>query len=252
MVRSRPRRLCTETAVQRQERPGSWLVEILLTLAIVAVGVALFLPMTRTPREAARRSQCRNNLKQIGLALHNYFEDQGALPPAYTVDANGEPLHSWRTLILPYLDQSALYETIDLSKPWNDPVNSEAAATLIHTYSCPSADIPERHTTCLAVVGPECGFRATTPRRLTEFTDGIANTVWVVDATAVEAVHWMDPIDSVKPFFLSYSEKSRLPHSGGIQVLMADGTVRFLPTELDAATREALITIAGGEQIGEL
>ena len=70
-----------------------------------------------------------NNLKQIALALLNYEQAHHALPPAYTVDAQGRPLHSWRTLILPYLDQESLYQTIDLSKPWNDPANAKALET---------------------------------------------------------------------------------------------------------------------------
>ena len=73
--------------------------------------------------------QCANNLKQIALALRNYESVYHALPPAYTVDAEGKPLHSWRTLILPYLEQQALYDKIDLSKPWDDPANKEAYET---------------------------------------------------------------------------------------------------------------------------
>jgi type II secretory pathway pseudopilin PulG len=100
------------------------LVTGLTVLAILAVVVAMLLPSVRRARPAARRSQCKNNLKQIGLALYNYEADYHAFPPAYTVDADGKPLHSWRTLILPYLDQQPLYARIDLSKPWDDPANA--------------------------------------------------------------------------------------------------------------------------------
>ncbi|MBC8288680.1 MAG: DUF1559 domain-containing protein, partial [Planctomycetes bacterium] len=97
---------CQRGPVAICKRRGSWVAETLVTLAILAILTALFLPATRTPREASRRSQCKNNLKQIGIALHNYHEDHGAFPPAYTMDANGQPLHSWRTLILLYLAQT--------------------------------------------------------------------------------------------------------------------------------------------------
>ncbi len=74
-------------------------------IAIIGIGLVLLvllMPFSRG-REAPRRTQCKNNLKQIGLAFHNYHDDHGVFPPAYTVDENGTRLHSWRTLILPYL-----------------------------------------------------------------------------------------------------------------------------------------------------
>ena len=109
------------------QRPGYTWVEYLVVLAIIVVLIALLLPpASRSGRGEARRSQCKNNLKQIGLALHNYHDIYHVFPPAYTVDGNGKPLHSWRTLILPYLDQAPLYLKIDLSKPWDDPANAES------------------------------------------------------------------------------------------------------------------------------
>src|SRR5262245_16452317 len=101
-------------------------LKVLGILFLIAVAISLCLPPVTRGREAARRTQCKNNLKQILLALTNYELEYQALPPAHTTDANGNPLHSWRTLILPYLDQRQLYESIDLSKPWNDPINADA------------------------------------------------------------------------------------------------------------------------------
>ncbi len=103
---------------------GFWPIKSLAVLAILALLIAFLLPATRSSRGAARRAQCTNNLKQIALALHNYEQAYKSFPPAYTVDANGRPLHSWRTLILPFLEQESLYRAIDLSKPWNDPANA--------------------------------------------------------------------------------------------------------------------------------
>src|SRR5204863_3233790 len=92
-----------------QRRSGCGTLFTLFTiLGIGAVLIALLLPPVSRGREGARRSQCKNNLKQIALALRQYEAEYHALPPAYTVDADGKPLHSWRTLILPYLDQVPL------------------------------------------------------------------------------------------------------------------------------------------------
>ncbi len=142
----------------------------------------------RTSREAARRNQCLSQLKQLSLALLNYEADHGEFPPAYTVDAEGNRLHSWRTLILPYCDDTALFESIDLSKPWDDPANAEARETVVEYYQCPSAIHEEGLTTYLAVVGPECAFAGSVPRKLSEIKDGPSDTIAVVDVDADRAV----------------------------------------------------------------
>src|SRR3954471_11332404 len=147
------------------------LVELLVVLGIIALLIALLLPATRSAGPAARRSQCINNLKQIALALQNYEEAHKALPPAYTVDAKGRPLHSWRTLILPYLEQGPLYRTIDLSKPWNDPANAKALGTSLSAFRCPEAVGPRNTTTYLAIVAPDGCLIPGESRRLAEIKD---------------------------------------------------------------------------------
>src|SRR4051794_6427956 len=147
---------------------GFRLVELLAVLGILALLVALLLPATRSAREPARRSQCVNNLKMIALALRNYEQQYKALPPAYSVDAGGRPLHSWRTLILPYLEQARLYNTIDLAKPWDDPANARAMETIPTVYLCPSAVGPSGTTTYLANVSPDGCLVPGRPRPLAE------------------------------------------------------------------------------------
>ncbi len=89
-------------------------------------------------RMAARRTQSVNNLKQIGLAAANYANDaRNALPPGATFDRYGEALHGWRTLLLPYLEQDALYRRIDLSVPWDDPQNAPAFKTRVEVFQIP-------------------------------------------------------------------------------------------------------------------
>ena len=100
---------------QQIKRYQGWITWLML-LGIGLLLVGLLVPATRSAGPAARRAQCVNNLKQIALALSQYEQTYQALPPAYTVDAKGKPLHSWRTLILPFLEQSELYKKIHLPK----------------------------------------------------------------------------------------------------------------------------------------
>lgn len=234
-----------------EKRTGLTLVELVVVFAIVAVLIALFLPATRRSREPARRTVCRNNLKQIGLALHNYHDVYRSFPPAYTVDDFGNPLHSWRTLILPYLDQLPLYNRIDLSKPWDDPANAEAFEIVIPAYVCPSTAIDQTHTTYMGMVRSDAGLPLTDGRPISEFTDGTSNTVIVIEAAEQDAVHWMNPQDVGVRFLLSFNPDSELDHEGGTHALFADGSVQFLSAEMSNEARQALVAVAGGETIDE-
>src|SRR3954447_23791061 len=134
---------------------GFTLIECLVVMAILALLIALLLPAVRSGAgPAVRRARCVNNLKQIAMALHNYEQEHKALPPACTVDAQGRPLHSWRTLILPYLEQEPLYRTIDLSKPWDHPANAKAREAALPVFRCPESIGPQSSTTYLAFAGP--------------------------------------------------------------------------------------------------
>ncbi len=229
------------------------IVQVLTVLGIGIVLLAFMLPATRRVRPAAHRSQCKNNLKQIGLALHNYHEVYNALPPAYTVDANGKPLHSWRTLILPFFDQAALYETIDLSKPWNDPANVKAYSTSIPGYECPSShhSAPYTNTNYLAVVTPNSSIRPGQSLQLREITDGLSNTLFVIEVPAEQAVHWMSPLDADANLVLSFAPQTKLNHEGGFDALLGDGSVRFISAKTPADVRRALMSATGGEVVGD-
>ena len=233
------------------QKKGFTLIQLLVVLAILGVLVAFLLPAQRRVRPAARRTQCKNNLKQIGLALHNYHDTFQAFPPAYTVDENGKPLHSWRTLILPFLDQQALYEKIDLLKPWDDPANEAAFKTSIPGYQCPSspADVSLTHTTYMAVVTANSCLRPTDPRLMSEITDDHGNTIMVIEVDTDQAAHWMSPKDASESLVLGIGPKTKHAHSGGIHALFVDGSVKFLGEQASAADRLAMISIAGNEQV---
>ncbi|MBS0264840.1 MAG: DUF1559 domain-containing protein [Planctomycetes bacterium] len=118
-------------------RRGFTLIELLVVIAIIAVLVSLLLPAVQQAREAARRTQCRNNLKQLGLALHNYESSYGVFPPGQFAS----PPHIGASAIsqlLPYFDQGNLYNSINFSLPYTDPSNQPAVATVIPGLMCPS------------------------------------------------------------------------------------------------------------------
>lgn len=240
-----------QPTMQPPRRWGSTLLKVFLISAIVVVLIILFVPAPRNAIGAARRTQCKNNLKQIGLALYNYHDDYGSFPPAYTVDKKGRPLHSWRTLLLPYLEQTALYRQIDLSKPWNDLANAVAFETLVPSFQCRSASLPTNHTTYLGVADEDSIFNGSTPNAYSDITDSTSDTLMVVEAPPDRSVPWMAPQDADEALILGITKDTKTAHSGGFQVLLADGYARFISVNLDRATLKALLTISGDEVVGE-
>src|ERR1041384_6105452 len=103
----------------RQRSAGFTLIELLVVIAIIAVLIALLLPAVQQAREAARRSQCKNNMKQLGLALHNYHNTYNFFAINYSDDnySESEKEHAWIFGILPYIDQAPLYGTVDSNQP---------------------------------------------------------------------------------------------------------------------------------------
>lgn len=244
-----------EPPFPRQQGSGTNVVLIVgIVLAVMALpvillcGVGLLLPAVSAAREAARRMQCSNNMKQISLALHNYHSAYKTFPPAVTVDASGQPLHSWRTLILPFMEQQSLYEQIDLSKPWDDPVNQPFQDAVIASYACPSTNLEPGLTTYVAVVDPSSVFPGAQSVRLGEISDGTSNTLLIAETDASNAVHWMSPQDIDLPTFSATGV--RKAHTGGCNCAFCDGSVRFITDTLDPASRNGIVTKDGGERIG--
>ncbi|QDV54952.1 DUF1559 domain-containing protein [Rosistilla oblonga] len=237
------------------QKSNTLLIIVLVLLGLGAlpclgICVGLLLPAVQAAREAAHRVECSNNMKQIALAMHNYHAAYRALPPAYTVDEAGQPLHSWRTLILPFLEQKALYDQIDLNKPWDDPANQQVASSVLEVFGCPSASDPTV-TGYVAVVDPSGVMTGPVGTSFQEITDGSSNTLLFVEVGPDHAVPWMSPQDIDLPTFESFAgqERHATNHPGGTHITIADGSIRFFPNTIDASTRRGLVTKAGGEQL---
>jgi prepilin-type N-terminal cleavage/methylation domain-containing protein len=224
-------------------RHGFNLTELIVVVAVIAILASLIVPARRNVRPAMRRTQCRNNLKQIVLALHHYKDEYHVFPPAYTVDDHGKPLHSWRTLLLPYLEEKALYKKIDLSKPWDDPANARIGETHLEIFTCPESRCPLNCTSYLAVVKPNSCLRPGKSRDAAEHSSEAGKTVLVIEVASKQAVPWMSTQDANEELVLSLEPENELPHQGGALAAFSDGTVQFLPAATPAELRRSMMSV---------
>lgn len=271
--------------MSRSTRHGFTLIELLVVLAIIAVVVALMLPAVRRVREPAARAQCQNNLKQLMLAMHN-FESTGkpiAYPATAPPDTPPEQLFppgcfgpgttpeerfSWMVKLLPYLEENSLYGQIDLEKGYAE--NLPAVQTRIKTFLCPTSKDgvmmdAVTHYVAMSGIGHDAAGRPAGAAgngfmgydRLTSMTmikDGASNTIALMETRVglgpwarggASTVRGFDPADVP----LHGDNRPFGGHSAGMNAAMADGSVRFLPSSIDAKRLAAAITIAGGETV---
>jgi len=211
--------------------------------------LGLLLPAVQSAREAARRAQSQNNLHRIALAMLNYLSVKGSFPARANFDAQGKPLLSWRVHILPYIEQEALYKQFHLDEPWDSEHNHRLIAMMPSFYRNPSSrSARPGMASYLAVCGKGLMFDGTAGRKPAEVTDGLSNTIVVVEADDDRAVEWTKPedweFDATRPLAgLGHA------HPAGFGAAFGDGSVRFLSSSIDATLFHALLTIAGGEAV---
>jgi prepilin-type N-terminal cleavage/methylation domain-containing protein/prepilin-type processing-associated H-X9-DG protein len=256
----------------RIRRRAFTLIELLVVIAIIAVLIALLLPAVQAAREAARRTQSRNNLKQIGLALHNYYDVNKSFPAGTHPNADLKPDKrlSWQVDILPYLEQANVHNQIDFKKSWDDATNRKAVEITMPVFVNPSvgeqkADgLPVTEYVGMAGVGADGPtLPVTSPRagvfaydrvtRLDDIKDGTSMTIMTSEANK-ELGSWAA---GGRPTIRALTKKPYIDgpdglggHPEGCQVGFADGSVRFISKTVDPKVLEAMTTIAGGENVG--
>jgi RNA polymerase sigma factor (sigma-70 family) len=191
-------------------------------------------------REAAQRAVSSNNLRQIALAMHNYHDVHKALPANAIYSQDGKKaLLSWRVAILPFIEQEKLYREFKLDEPWDSAHNKKLIAKMPKLYEDVKADEKNNGKTYYQVfTGSKAAFEGNLNKAFTDFVNGLSNTAMAAEAK--DAVIWTQPVDIVVPL-----EKGKMPELGGVfpggfHVMMADGSIRFLPRETTPTALRAL------------
>lgn len=243
--------------------PPSRLAGTLVAVGLAVAGLlvcggivaALLIPAGYIAHTPEARTTCGNNLKHIALALHNYHDAYKTFPPAYIADEDGEPMHSWRVLILPFMEHADLYERYDFDEPWDGPNNSTLAAEFpeMPVFRCPrdsgaSPDAPSY----MVIVAPEGIFEGGKANRMADIRDGTVNTILVVEVAGATS-HWMAPVDldasAIDQPINSARDGTAISsnHPGGAFMAMADGSVHFRLDSLPLETLRQLFTKDGRE-----
>lgn len=254
----------SEAAIERPRKAARPTIAVLVLLVVGAMFgclllgamfLAFLMPSVPTNRWRLRPTICENNLQRIGLAMMKYHDAHGQFPPAYVADENGKPMHSWRVLLLPYLDEVDLYSQYDFSQPWNGPVNLRLVNQMPSVFHCPEdSKAAPGETSYMVVVGPGTLLDAAKQAPAEDVPDGPANTILVVESVE-GGVCWLAPTDvGLRQLSLGVNAAQkggiRSGHvAGGATVLMADGTVHELPDHIRPEVLRALATPNGAEGI---
>ena len=255
---------------------GFTLVELLVVLAIVGMLVGLLLPAVQSARESARMIHCRNNLRQIGIALNVHHTEQRSFPPGGIEwrppgDTTKRQL-AWSAFLLPYLEETNLYEALDLSTPFDSPENASGAARVLPVYVCPSsqrgAKLVDGRGPCDygGIYGERITSRNQPPKgimlydkqiSLRQVRDGASQTLIVAEDSQFVDGQWINGRNLFDQAYAinqapEHENDMRSEHGAGAHGVMADASVHFLTNNLDLTVLAALCTRAGGEVVGAL
>ena len=262
----------------RRPLHGFTLVELLVVIAIIGILISLLLPAVQAAREAARRMSCCNNLRQIGIGMHNYHNTFRTFPTGCTEDQlhygwTGRQL-AWSVFLLPFIEQDTVYDMLDLNTPFNSTANVEGAAQVLPVYICPSNPRTEMHVQQRAVCdyggiydailvpvssphSPSGMMLRDHSISISEITDGTSTTLIVAEDGRSNDMQW---INGKNIFRQKYTINNAPPgeneicsmHSGGgAHGLFCDGSVRFLGEEMEPETLAAICTRNYGEIVGD-
>lgn len=253
-------------------RAAFTLVELLVVIAIIAILVGLLLPAVQAAREAARKASCKNNLRQIGIALHAYHDTHRTLPTGCIEWRSwGSPKtrrqFAWSALLLPFLEQQNLHAQIDFNVPFDASKNAPAAATRLNVYECPTADNRQLvrgqsdygglfGETMVDRIQDDGLFLYERSIAFRDVSDGLSNTMAVSEDVGGPDSEWINGrnvfvqsggINDPKAWIGDNEIRSR--HGPGATVLFADGRSVFMAESIDLKVLGSLITRANGEVI---
>jgi prepilin-type processing-associated H-X9-DG protein len=227
---------------------------VLLVLGVLLLGgllvcggvVALVtFPAVGKVRMAAQRMTSQNNLKQLGIAIHSYHDAYGELPPAIVKDATGKPLYSGMVLLLPFMEQDALFQQFDKSKAWNEGDNANLSKQMVPTLMNPaSTDTRSGHSDYMLVGGPNAMLSETGKSTIMNVQDGTSNTIMAIEVGSGSSLEsWAQPVtwDPSKPF--------NGPDPTMVNVLFGDGSVRALPKTTPVQTLRLLSDRQDGQTV---
>jgi prepilin-type N-terminal cleavage/methylation domain-containing protein len=251
---------------------GMTLVELLVVIAIVGVLTSLLLPAVQAAREAARQVACKNNLRQIGIALHTYQDAHRTLP-AGCIEWRGwrspttNRQFAWSAMLLPFVEQQSLYASIDFSVPFDSVRNAAVARTRLSVYECPTAEnrnLVRAQTDYGGLFGEtmvdreqdDGVFLYDRSIRFSEITDGLSNTLAVSEDVGGPDSEWINGGNIFvqsgginDPNAWAGDNEIRSKHGPGAMVLFVDGRTLWMAQSVDTITLGQLITRAKGEVI---
>ena len=254
--RSIVKHLTPEVGVVRKEKDAivfemhSMIANSNLTMVAPGIAVGMLLPAVQAVREAARRTTSLNNLRQLSLAAHNFESANRRFPSGDGPVNPGGPAVSWRVKILPFIEESNLYEQYNFDEPWDSENNMKVAKQMPETFMNPQSSAQDGYTVYRGVGGVSgvMGVNAegkSVGRRIGSITDGISNTIMFIECPDHMAVPWTKPDGGINPAKVSPWQLQG-NYRGGFSTSFCDGSTRWIETTLGAETFKALLGFDDG------